>query len=308
MVATDVARVIRRGGWGDECGSFPIRNSSAVEFRARIEIDPMSFAIKLRKGDGPFWGTLKRAARSVLQFHLPVSRWNKPIFGLLYRSHVFARESIAWALRFFWYEPLFRSQCATVGDAFRMEQLPYITGRGRIVIGHAVRLSGKPSLGFSNRLEDPPELVIGDGTFIGHGCSINVAESVRIGKHCLIAGGVRISDFDGHPVDARRRRDHEPTPADAVKRVVIGDDAWLGAGSVILKGVTVGERSIVGTGSVVTRDVPPDVIVAGCPARIVRRLAVPRDDSAKPECHATALHVPEDDGAGRPGPGRPVGG
>ena len=243
----------------------------------------MSFAIKLRQGEGPFWGTLKRVARYALQVHLPISGWNKPIFGLLYRSHVLARESIAWALRFFWYEPLFRSQCAEVGDAFRMEQLPYITGRGRIVIGHSVRLSGKPSLGFSNRLGVPPELSIGDGTFIGHGCSINVAESVRIGKHCLLAGGVRISDFDGHPIDAGRRRDHEPTPADAVSRVVIGDDAWLGTGSVILKGVTVGERSIIGTGSVVTRDVPPDVVVAGCPARIVRRLARPRDGSAEAE-------------------------
>jgi acetyltransferase-like isoleucine patch superfamily enzyme len=243
----------------------------------------MSIAVKLRKGEGPFWGTLKRVARSVLHFHLPVSRWNRPIFGLLYRSHVVVRESVAWALRFFWFEPLFRSQCAEIGDDFRMEQLPYITGRGRIVIGRAVRLSGKPSLGFSNRLDDPPELVIGDGTFIGHGCSINVAKSVRIGKHCLIAGGVRISDFDGHPIDARRRRENEPTPADTISRVVIGDDAWLGTESVILKGVTVGERSIVGTGSVVTKDVPPDVVVAGCPARVVKRLASPGDGMAEPE-------------------------
>jgi acetyltransferase-like isoleucine patch superfamily enzyme len=263
----------------------------------------MSFATKLRKGEGPFWGTLKRAARYILQFHLPVSGWNKPIFGLLYRAHVLARESIAWALRFFWYEPLFRSQCVAVGGAFRMEQLPYMTGRGRIVIGDSVRLSGKPSLGFSNRLDDPPELLIGDGTFIGHACSINVAESVRIGKHCLLAGGVRISDFDGHPVDARRRRDHEPTPADAVRPVVIGDDAWLGAEAVILKGVTVGERSIVGTGSVVTRDVPPDVVVAGCPARIVKRLAGPLDGPAEPEPHAAARRASEGGPAGVTGPG-----
>ena len=52
--------------------------------------------------------------------------------------------------------------------------------------------------------------------------------------------------------------------------ITIEDDAWLGGSVVICPGVTIGARSVVGAGSVVTRDVPPDVVVAGNPARIVR--------------------------------------
>ena len=57
--------------------------------------------------------------------------------------------------------------------------------------------------------------------------------------------------------------------------MVIGDDVWIGAGAIILKGVTIGERSIVGAGAVVTRGVPADSVVAGNPAQIVRRLDAP---------------------------------
>ncbi len=233
----------------------------------------MSFAVKLRRGEGPFWGPLKRVARALLRFHLPVVAVTRPFFGLLYRLHVFLREGGLWLLRVLWFEPLFRSQCESVGSGFQMEKLPYINGRGRIVLGDNVFLAGKSTLVFGNRRHELPELIVGDDTFIGHDCVLAAAQSVRIGKHCLLASEVRISDFDGHPVDAARRRAKEPTPPDAVKSVRIGDDVWLGTGAVILKGVTVGDRSIVGAYAVVTKDVPPDAIVAGNPARIVKHLS-----------------------------------
>ncbi|MBX6311517.1 MAG: acyltransferase [Isosphaeraceae bacterium] len=232
----------------------------------------MSLAVKIRRGEGPVWRPLKALARRFLQLHLPVVSPTRPLFHLLYNVHVGLREGGLWALRFFWYEPLFRSQCASVGEGFQMEQLPYLVGRGRIYIGHRVRLSGKPEFGFSNRLHTAPELIIGDGTFIGHRCSFDIAQSVRIGRHCLLASAVRVSDFDGHPLDAGRRRANEPTPPEGIRPVVIEDDVWIGTGALILKGVTIGARSIVGAGAIVTRDVPPDVVVAGNPARIVKRL------------------------------------
>ncbi len=233
----------------------------------------MSIATRIRRGQGPVWGTLKRLARGVLGFHIPVVPVTRPLFALLYRLHVLVREGVLWALRFFWFEPLFRSQCAAVGRGFRLEHLPYITGSGRIVIGEQVFLAGKSSFTFSNRVHNAPELVVGDDTFIGHNCSISVAGSVRIGKHCLLAAGVRVSDFDGHPVDAERRRAKEPTPPEGIRPVVIGDDVWVGQDSIILKGVTIGDRSIIGAGAVVTRDVPADVVVGGNPARVVKHLA-----------------------------------
>jgi acetyltransferase-like isoleucine patch superfamily enzyme len=235
----------------------------------------MSLVTKLRKGEGPFWSTLKKLARKVLTFHLPVNAVTRPFFSLLYLLHVGAREGLVWALRFFWFEPLFRTQCAAVGEGFRMEHLPCVYGNGQIIIGNNVHLAGKSGFNFGNRVHASPEVRIGDGSFIGHACSFSAAESITIGNHCLLAGSVRIADFDGHPVDASCRRAKEPAPREGIRPVVIGDDVWLGAESIILKGVTIGPRSIVGAGSVVTRDVPPDVVVAGNPARVVKHLADP---------------------------------
>jgi serine acetyltransferase len=209
----------------------------------------------------------------VLRFHIPVTRLTKPFFRLLYSTHVFLRDGLLWAQRFFWCEPLFRSQCVAVGRGFLMEQLPYITGSGRITLGDGVELAGKSSICFGNRVHDLPEFHVGSDTFIGHGCSFNIAESLRIGNYCLIAAGVRIADFDGHPIDAGQRRAKVPVSAEAVRRVVIGDDVWVGAAAIILKGVTVGSRSVIGAGAVVVRDVPADVVVAGNPARVVKHLA-----------------------------------
>lgn len=238
----------------------------------------MSLATKLRRGDGPVWGRLNRAAKAVLTFHVPVNGLTRPLFAGLYRLHVAVREGFTWARRFFWNEPLFRSQCAAVGPGLRMEELPDLRGQGRISIGAGVRLSGRMVVSFNNHGAAVPELVIGDRTFVGHLCSFSVARSVRVGRHCYIAWGTAILDQDGHPIDAAERRAGLPTPPDAVAPVVIGDDVWIGAGAVILKGVTVGDRAVIATRAVVTRDVPADAVVAGNPARVVKTLGRPGEE------------------------------
>lgn len=139
-------------------------------------------------------------------------------------------------------------------------------------MGARVRLSGKSSVIFGPGGAEAPELSVGDDSFIGHGCGFHVGRAVRIGRHCLLASGVQVFDMDGHPTDAARRRAHEPTPPEAIAPVWIGDDVWIGSGALILKGVTVGDRSIVAARSVVTKDVPPDTVVAGNPARVVSTL------------------------------------
>ena len=237
----------------------------------------MNPIVRIREGKGPFWGTLKTVARKMYQFHVPVFFMNKWMFKILYNIHVGSYELITWIIRFAWYEPLFRGQCESVGKGLCMEQLPYITGSGRIVIGSGVRLSGKSSIGFSNRLAHRPELVLGDGTFIGHGCSFSIGRSIKIGRNCLLAGGVRLADLDGHPTDAIERRSGLPSTPENIRRIEIGDDVWIGARASVLKGVKIGDRSIVGSDAVVTKDVPPDVVVAGNPARVVKNLTVNGD-------------------------------
>lgn len=241
----------------------------------------MSLGRKLREGKGPFWGTLKRCAQAVLTFHVPVVGPTKWLFALLYKVHVAIREAWIWAKRFFWFEPLFRSQCAAVGPGLRIEELPYIQGTGRIVLGSSVRLSGKPAISFSRALRSDPEFQVGDNTFIGHACSFSIAERVSIGRDCLLAAGVAVMDMDGHPLDAAERRAGRPTPSEQISAVTIGDDVWIGGGTLVLKGVSIGNRAIVAARSVVTKDVPPDTVVAGNPARIIKHLPPPAQEAAE---------------------------
>lgn len=221
-------------------------------------------------------GLLRNAAKHVIRrllaLHLPVNLATRPLFAACYSMHVLCRETLIWGCRFFWYEPLFRSQCRSIGNRFRMEKLPYISGAGSIRVGDDVRLSGKPSFAFNNRHHESPELIIGSGTFIGHDCAFTAGASIQIGDHCLLAGGVRISDQDGHPLDAEARRSGQPTPKDQIRPVRIGNDVWIGARAFVLKGVTIGDRAVIGMGAIVTKDVPADCVVAGNPARIVKRL------------------------------------
>ena len=229
-------------------------------------------SVKLRRGEGWFWKNAKRLALALLHISIPVGPLTKPFFALLYMTQVAIKFLILGLLRVFWFEPLFRSQCKDVGSRFTMEKLISLQGVGEISIGSDVYFSGKSKFEFCNSVWDSPQLSIGDSTFIGHGCSIYTAKSVRIGNHCLIAGGVSIRDYDGHSIDYLARRDHKAISDEEIKPVMIEDDVWVGSHAVILKGTTIGSRSIVAAESVVTRDVPPDCVVGGNPAKIVRQL------------------------------------
>lgn len=96
---------------------------------------------------------------------------------------------------------------------------------------------------------------------------ISSRSRVSIGNHVMLGGNVRIFDHDFHSLDPAIRR----TPGDgeqcSSRPVKIGDDVFVGAYSIILKGVSLGNRVIVGAASVVTRSFPDDAVIAGNPAR-----------------------------------------
>lgn len=211
-------------------------------------------------------------AKKVLRFSIPVKWLTKPLFKVVYILHIFVREFLYWLIRFLYFEPLFRSQCVKVGKSLWMEKLPYIVNNGKIIIGDFVRLSGKSTINFSTKISTDPTLNIGDHTFIGHNVTFSIAREISVANHCYIAGGVNITDNDGHPLDYKKRRDNFPPEKDSVKPVKIGNDVWVGRNAFILKGVTIGDRSVVGACSVVIDDVPADCVVVGNPARVVKKL------------------------------------
>jgi acetyltransferase-like isoleucine patch superfamily enzyme len=120
------------------------------------------------------------------------------------------------------------------------------------------------------------ELIVGDDVYIGDDCIVSCAERVEIGAGTLLGHGVQIFDNNSHPVSAEARAaDWVAIRGDGSRGeieaapVTIGQRAWIGFGSFVLKGVSIGAGAIVGAGSVVTRDVAAGEIVAGNPARPV---------------------------------------
>jgi len=103
---------------------------------------------------------------------------------------------------------------------------------------------------------------IGDSTVISRGTHIVSFAEVRIGEGAMIGEYVSIRDAN-HNIGSGpiRRSGHTAAP------IVIGRNAWIGRGAAILPGVTIGDDAVVGANSVVTRDVPPRAVVGGAPAR-----------------------------------------
>ncbi len=106
---------------------------------------------------------------------------------------------------------------------------------------------------------------VGARTFANFGLiSLDVA-TVTIGDDVQIGPNVQLLTAL-HPVGAGPRRDKW----EAARPIVISDNVWLGGGVIVLPGVTIGANTVVGAGAVVTRDLPPDVVAVGNPARVMR--------------------------------------
>ena len=102
------------------------------------------------------------------------------------------------------------------------------------------------------------------------GGSLCAAQSIVVGNNVAVGANTTVVDTDFHPLEVDRRRQKPDKGATAP--VVIEDNVFIGMNCLVLKGVRIGKGSVVGAGSVVTGEVPPGVVVAGNPARIVRSL------------------------------------
>jgi acetyltransferase-like isoleucine patch superfamily enzyme len=112
-----------------------------------------------------------------------------------------------------------------------------------------------------------PDITVGRNVFVNQNCTfydlggLDIADDVMIGPNVSII-------TSGHPLEPSRRRE-----CVTAKPISIERNVWIAAGVTIIGGVTVGENSVVAAGSVVTRDVPPNTLVGGNPARIIRSIA-----------------------------------
>jgi acetyltransferase-like isoleucine patch superfamily enzyme len=124
-----------------------------------------------------------------------------------------------------------------------------------VIIARHVQFSSELSSG---------ECYINDDVWINCNCKIDFSGNVEIGSNCTLSEGVYIQTHD-HRLSARSK----PQPAP----IIIEDNVWLGTGSCILPSVSkIGSGSIIGAGSVVTKDIPPNSVVAGVPAKIIKTI------------------------------------
>src|ERR1700735_3942965 len=110
------------------------------------------------------------------------------------------------------------------------------------------------------------EIRVGRNVFVNQNCTfydlggLNIADDVMIGPNVSIV-------TSGHPLEPSHRR-----AATIGTPIVIEKNVWIAAGAIIIGGVTVGENSVVAAGSVVTRDIPPNTLAGGNPAKVIRQL------------------------------------
>ena len=156
---------------------------------------------------------------------------------------------------------------------------PLYQHRGRhSVIHSSVRMDTPPyrkfSLGRKSVIESfscinnaVGDVIIGDYTRVGlHNTIIG---PVSIGNHVNLAQGITVTALNHNFSDPDKRIDEQGV---STSPVTIGDDIWIGANAVILPGVSIGDHSVVAAGAVVTKDVPPHSLVAGVPAKIIKKI------------------------------------
>jgi phosphonate metabolism protein (transferase hexapeptide repeat family) len=135
------------------------------------------------------------------------------------------------------------------------------------------------------------ETTLGDYSYVANDCDLIYTE---VGKFCSIASHVRINPGN-HPLSRAalhhftyRSRSYALAPEDDHEffdwrrshKVILENDVWVGHGAILLPGIRIGNGAAVGAGAVVTKDVPPFTIVAGVPARVIRRRVTRKVESA----------------------------
>jgi acetyltransferase-like isoleucine patch superfamily enzyme len=204
----------------------------------------------------------------------------KKAFALIFKAVRRVIMIIADQVNFILCKILFLGQNVQC-ESFHTEGLPYVSVAfgGNCVIGSNLdmnnRLSSNP-IG----LTQPCVFFVDKGAQLQIGNNVGLSQaaiichlSITIGDNVKIGGGVCIYDTDFHSIYPEIRKSPKLDLLNKVKiPVVIKNNAFIGAHTIILKGVTIGENAVIGAGSVVTKDVPDNEIWAGNPAKLIKVL------------------------------------
>jgi acetyltransferase-like isoleucine patch superfamily enzyme len=116
-----------------------------------------------------------------------------------------------------------------------------------------------------------PSIKIGNNVIFNTDIHIGCINAIEIGDNCLFASRIYITDhYHGEPTVQMLKLDPKDRPLISKGPVIIKNNVWVGEGVAIMPNVTIGENSIIATNAVVTKDVPPNCVVGGIPAIIIK--------------------------------------
>lgn len=215
-------------------------------------------------------------ARILKSGHDQLHHFEIPAVGIVFKplrlTHELISTSLSSIMRVIYWTPMFKTRLTSnCRRLYLYGGMPLIMGSLQVSIGDNCRISGQTT--FSGRWSgtSTPQLIIGDNVGIAWQTTIAVGSRVIIGDNVRIAGRGFLAGYPGHPIDPIARAKGLPDTEDQIGEIVLKKDVWLGSGVTVMKGVTIGEGTIVASGSVVTHNLPPFVMAAGVPAKIIKR-------------------------------------
>jgi acetyltransferase-like isoleucine patch superfamily enzyme len=236
-------------------------------------------SVKIRRRETPFYERLYTVAKAVRGISFPM---DKTLHGFLYREWVLRTTLWHEFWRVVYYEPMFKSQCVSVGANFKMHYAgngsSKILGDLQIHIGSNVTMFDNVAF-VGLKVLDKPELHIGDNTYIGPLVKFRVGRKVAIGKYCMIVSPF-IADNPGHQIDdmmARMQSAGGCPTSETIRPVIVGDFCWLTLETAIYPGTVVGDGVVAKLGTHLNKTVPPFCLVSGNPWKVERKLPIPEE-------------------------------
>jgi maltose O-acetyltransferase len=159
----------------------------------------------------------------------------------------------------------FRLRGVQIGHRCWLQAIEIPRNPRDIVLGDEVALDYHVVLLATGETTGKARIRIGSRTYINRFTMLDASESIVIGERCMIGPSCYITDHD-HGTRAGDTVASQPLKSVQTR---IGNDVWIGAGAIVLKGVTIGDGAVIGAGAVVTTDAPAGAILVGVPARVV---------------------------------------
>ena len=194
---------------------------------------------------------------------------------IISRVYNFRMSSFLNYLRDIFYSGWIKGAFGRVGSNFQIEYPLHGRGLKQITIGDNFRSYKRLRIETYNShlgAVFAPRLVIGDNVSLNYDCHIACINNVTVGSNVLIASRVFITDH-AHGTSAGEELVRPPGERLLYSKgpVIIEDNVWIGANSVVTAGVTIGKHAIIGAGSVITKDIPPYSVAVGNPARVIKK-------------------------------------